>query len=205
MKKIILMRGLPGSGKSTKTKELVENSSLQPVVVINKDAIRTEMEIVPGDFKREKEVQHEEATRIAAAVRSGVNLIIDNTHNSPKYLKRYQDLAAAHDYNFELIDLSHVSVEECIRRDALRVGREHVGEEVILRMYNQFYNKGTPLKPTKKIQEKAPSVHADRPVRITPMVQNKSLPRILIVDLDGTLALTTTGTGMNITNVNRMK
>jgi len=189
MPKLFMLRGLPASGKSTKRNELMLNPSFSPIVAVNKDTIRRGMGIVPGDFSKEKEVLATETQLIEKTLRSGANLIVDNTHNSPKYLKKYQDLAREHDYEFVLIDLSDVPVEECIRRDALRTGHEHVGEKVILDMYNQFYNKGEKLKPQSKPKPKVEKKMTEtQPV---PMVQDRSLPTCLIVDLDGTLARAT--------------
>ena len=184
-KVLIQIRGLPASGKTTKRKKLLADPSLQPIVAVNKDEIREAMGIEPGNFEREKEVLAEETRRIMEALNQGVNLIVDNVHNSEKYVTRYKQLAAQYDYKYELIDL-YVPVEECIRRDALRTGREHVGEAVILRMYNQFYNKGEKKRASKPAVEKQ---ERPEPKPRPPMEQNPNLPKALIVDLDGTLAL----------------
>ena len=136
---LFCMRGLPASGKSTKRREMLADPSLAPIVAVNKDEIRREMGITPGDFQREGEVKAAERDQIMGALDCGINLIVDNTHNSPKYMNKYRQLAAQYGYEFELISLAHVSVEECIRRDALRTGGERVGEAVIRRMWEQFY------------------------------------------------------------------
>src|ERR1035441_5415946 len=150
MPTLYMMRGLPASGKSTKRLEMLADPSLQPITSVNKDDIRQAKNITPGDFRREKEVKKEEDRQVTVALEFGLSLIVDNTHNSPRYLERYQQMAKVYGYQFVLIDLSHVPVEECIRSDALRTGREHVGEQVILRMYNEFYNpNGPPKLPSK--------------------------------------------------------
>jgi predicted kinase len=191
-----MLRGLPASGKSTKRKELLADPSLQPIMAVNKDDIRLSKGIDLGNFRREKEVKAEEERQITEVLESGVSLIVDNTHNSPKYLDRYKQMAKAYGYQFVLIDLSHVPVEECIRRDALRTGREHVGEEVILKMYNDFYNPNgppkLPSKPSKLISKEGLKAKKERPEpkpRPEPMKQDPALPKALIVDLDGTLAM----------------
>src|ERR1700678_2936090 len=103
MKTLYMMRGLPACGKSTKRREMLADTALQPIKAVNKDEIRKAMGIVPGNFSREKEVLAKETAEINAALKAGVNIIIDNTHNSPKYVQRYRQLAEENDYAFELI------------------------------------------------------------------------------------------------------
>jgi predicted kinase len=139
MPTIFMLRGLPASGKSTERRKLLADATLNPITYVNKDEIRRELNIKAGIFDREKEVKKIETARIMLALETSSNLIVDNTHNSPKYCEHYTQLAAQHNYDFQVIDLSHVPVEECIRRDALRTGHEHVGEVVIRRMWSEFY------------------------------------------------------------------
>lgn len=119
---------------------MLADPSLSPIIAVNKDEIRRVLGIKPGDFRREKEVERIEANRIADGIRSGSNIIVDNTHNSPKYFAKYKQLAQEHDYEFCPVEFD-VSLEECIRRDALRPDAEYVGEAIIRRMYDQFYKK----------------------------------------------------------------
>jgi predicted kinase len=137
---IFLMHGLPASGKSTKRREMLADAHLAPIVAVNKDEIRKEKGITPGDFKREKEVQKEEQKRVVTVLESGTNLIVDNTHNSfDKYHTHYSQLAVQYGYKLVVVDLTHVPLEECIRRDALRPDGEKVGEKIIRSMHEQFY------------------------------------------------------------------
>jgi len=137
--KLYMLRGLPACGKSTRRREMQADPAFVPLVAVNKDEIRKELGIVPGDFKREKEVLRIESERIHAALDSGFNVVVDNTHNGSRHAAHYQQLADQYGYDFQLLDMSDVPLEECIRRDALRTGGEHVGEHVIRRMWEQFY------------------------------------------------------------------
>jgi predicted kinase len=186
---LYMLRGLPASGKSTHRTKMMNDSFYQPLIAVNKDQIRKEKGIKPGDFKREKEVQAEESRRITETLDNGWNLIVDNTHNSPRYLERYKQLAKEYGYEFILIDLSNVPVEECIRRDALRPEGERVGEAVIMRMYNEHYNPNTPKKENKPphVDGRSKKCHEEKPKQ-KQMKQDITLPRAVIVDLDGTLA-----------------
>ena len=138
-KTLFMLRGLPASGKSTLRKQLLTDPDLAPIVAVNKDEIRKSLGITPGDFAREKEVLQAETEAIQDAIDQGISLILDNTHNAPKHIIRYSQLAAKSRYEFKLIDLSNVPLEECIRRDSMRVGGERVGEAVIRRMWEQSY------------------------------------------------------------------
>src|ERR1700721_3371638 len=129
MKTLYMMRGLPASGKTTERKKMLANPILHPIVAVNKDEIRASLDIVPGDFARESEVKAQETAEITAALEAGLNLIVDNTHNTVRYRQRYEQLAQQYGYKFAVVDFSHVPVEECIRRDALR--ERPVGEQVI--------------------------------------------------------------------------
>lgn len=182
-----LMRGLPASGKSTKRREMLADPNLGPITYVNKDEIRARRGIAPGNFKHEAAVLAEEATSIETVLNAGTeSLIVDNTHNSPKYLKQYKAMANTFGYEFVMIDMSDVSVEECIRRDSLREGREHVGEAIIRRMYNDFYNPNPPPKEPHKNGRRGEQQKEEKP--IVRIVQDSSKPRAAIVDLDGTLA-----------------
>lgn len=134
------MKGLPGCGKSTKRKEMMADPSLQPITFVNKDSIRKSLGIVPGNFDREKEVKAKETKAVTDALAAGINLIVDNTHNSfLKYLKHYTALTNQYGYTLVVIDLTSVPLEECIRRDSLRPDGERVGEKLIRQMHEQFY------------------------------------------------------------------
>jgi hypothetical protein len=74
-------------------------------------------------------------------------------------------MASNTDAKVELIDLTNVPPEECIRRDLKR--ENSVGSKVIWRMYHQFVRK-----PLEK-----------------PQINVSSLPEAIICDIDGTLAL----------------
>lgn len=65
-----------------------------------------------------------------------------------------------------------VSLEECIKRDSERDSSVQVGESVIRRMYNTYLYPKHKLTDNRKI-----------------LVQDEKLPKCVIVDIDGTLAL----------------
>jgi predicted kinase len=70
------------------------------------------------------------------SLRCGKHVIVDDTNLAPKHEARLRELAEKHGADFQIIDFTHVSVDECIERDR---GRSNcVGEKVIRDMYQQF-------------------------------------------------------------------
>jgi len=165
--KIIFMRGLPGSGKSTWAKAKVQE---EPNIWyrINRDTLR-EMIVEPKLSIQEKKVAKCRDALIVHAIQDGQNVIIDDTNLDIDSIQAHvKDLLVntVHTFtvDFEVQDFTWVPLEECIKRDKNRRG-ESVGEHVIRRMHHQY------LAPKQ-----------DKPA------YNPSLPWAIICDLDGTLA-----------------
>ena len=158
---IIVTIGLPGSGKSTWANEwaLPENTENNNRVVICKDDIRLE-----HPNWEEKQVLAERDRQIEFYLNQGCDIAVADTNLNPIHLrsiiKNFGQRAQVRVKSF--LD---VSMEECIRRDSVRNNR--VGAEVIRRMYNQY----------KELYFFAP------------ITQDESLPKAVICDLDGTLAI----------------
>jgi tRNA uridine 5-carbamoylmethylation protein Kti12 len=98
---------------------------------------------------------------ILLALESGYNVIVDDTNLNPKHYDHIRDLIKGK-ANLVIKDFTDVPLALCIERDLKRL--DSVGETVIRRMYNQY------LKKTE--------IYNDDP----------SLPKAIIVDVDGTLA-----------------
>jgi predicted kinase len=164
-KKIIMTKGLPGSGKSTWAKGLLD---LHPTQVkrVNKDDLRAMMDNSKFSKGNEKFVLKVRDFIVTEALAQSKTVIVDDTNLDPRHENDLRKLAITMGAEFEIKDFTHVSAMECIERDALRTGTAHVGKGVIMRMYNQH------LKPKPKVVER-----------------NPNLPDIVICDLDGTLAL----------------
>jgi predicted kinase len=131
MAKLIIMRGLPGSGKSTKAEEIIKAHG--NCVRINKDLLRTMLHF--DKFSRVNEGQTREASILLAKhfLANNVNVVIDDTNLNPKTFQAWKD---AHD-NVEVIDVS-ASVSECVDRDFNR--DRSVGEHVIKKTGLQYKN-----------------------------------------------------------------
>ncbi len=160
--KIIMLRGISGSGKSSWANEQVKTGNF---VVISKDEIRKML----GGYKpnREKYVLKLRNDLIRSAIKMKKNVIIDDTNLNPMHERTLRQLAKELNTKFEINDsFLQVSPEECIERDLHR-GDKAVGSSVI---WQQFYQWVAP-NPTKQLN------------------QNFDKPRAIICDIDGTLSL----------------
>ena len=126
MSKLTILKGLPGSGKTTLAKKmLLADGNL---VRVNKDALR-EMLFAerPWSGKQEKFVIEVEREIVAKALSWNRGVIVDDTNLRANY---WRDFGG----DVETIDLTNVPLAECVERDRKRVGRACVGRGVIERM-----------------------------------------------------------------------
>jgi hypothetical protein len=135
--KIILTRGLPGSGKSTWAIEYV-NKSNGRAKRVNKDLLR-EM-IDAGIYSRINEQLIIEVRNelVNIWLENGVEtVIVDDTNFEEKHFETMTNIA--HLYSnvaVEYKDFLDVTLDRCIERDALRA--KPVGEKVIRDMHQRY-------------------------------------------------------------------
>lgn len=128
----------------------------------------------------EKQVTLAQRAAAEALLRSGVNVICDDTNLRGRVVREFAELAYACSAEFVVHDFTDVPLEECIARDAVRTGVEHVGEDVIRGMYQRYLAGRTLPLPVPVIEPGA-----------SPMVYRPSMgvPEAILVDIDGTVAL----------------
>ncbi|AWK06992.1 polynucleotide kinase [Flavobacterium crocinum] len=168
MRKVILMKGLPGSGKSTLAKKIVAENP-ENYKRINRDDLRAMFDNGITSQSNEKFVKKVRDLLIVKSLEEGKNIVIDDTNLSETNLRRVSQLVQEYNTKFnqkvevEVMEVN-TDVAVCIERDALR--EKPVGEKVIRKMHRQFFK--------------------DSPEYCA---QNPDLPKAIICDLDGTLAL----------------
>jgi predicted kinase len=158
---LTLTKGLPASGKTTWAKAAVAAARKGTVTRVSRDDLRHMMFSYQFSKGNERAVTLARDDMITQALTSGRSVIVDETGLNPKVEDRMRELAHQHAAEFAIKDFTYVPLAECLARNFERANP--VPESVIRRMYEQY------LKP------EAPTY-------------DESLPRALIVDIDGTLA-----------------
>jgi len=130
MKKLIMLRGLPASGKTTYALDEVRKSG-GVLKRVNKDELRMMLHAGEWSDDRERFVCKIRDKIIVSALISGHSIIVDDTNLHPKHEARLRQLA--HDYRaeFEIVQMN-ADVETCVSRDANRSAP--IGEKVIRQM-----------------------------------------------------------------------
>jgi predicted kinase len=171
MKKIIILRGLPASGKSTYAKNLLsENPGMYKR--LNRDEMRLMFDNNHHTDANEKFIAKVRDLMMLEALKAGKHVIIDDTNLSERSVERIRQIVRKHcidtadEVQVEVKEIT-TSLEECLIRDEQR--EKKVGRNVIMRMYKQHVlgnERGPHYKP-----------------------QDTNLPKAILCDLDGTLAI----------------
>lgn len=161
MLQVIVTRGLPASGKSTWSKNVIDKNP-NSYKRINKDDLRAMLDNDKHSTDMEKFILKVRDSLILLALQEGKHVIVDDTNLADKHIERIKQLIHG---KAQLIikDFTDVPLETCIKQDLKR--SKSVGEKVIRDLYNQYLRK------------------------IEVYNENKNLPKAIIVDVDGTLAI----------------
>lgn len=164
---VLLLKGLPGSGKSVFGNTLALTPKWKR---INKDDLRAMIDHNTWTGKNEKEIVRVRNVLLREFMDRGYHVIIDDTNLNPLHEKSIQ--AIIDEFNEQYENIQYVlQIEEyktdvsiCVKNDLQR--ENSVGSDVIYSMYNTYYD-----------------THTFNGLHITDI-----LPSAYIVDLDGTLA-----------------
>ena len=139
-KKLILTRGIQGSGKSTWARQWVEEDP-ENRVRINNDDIRNML----GKYwvtSRENLVSNIKKNMAEEAINRGYDIVVDNMNLNPKEILFWKDMIKmanmdpdGYQYEIEFKDF-FIPLEECIRRDAMRPNP--IGEKVIRETWRRY-------------------------------------------------------------------
>lgn len=127
MRKLLLMRGLPGCGKSTFIRQRgLESYTISPdtlrmahgsPVYQANGGLR-----VPAEYDRI--VWQLALELLEKRMFRGELVVFDATHTHPRSFQNYQALARKHRYQVSVVDFSNVSFEVCMERNIQRGGLE---------------------------------------------------------------------------------
>jgi predicted kinase len=139
-KKIYILCGVPGSGKSTWAREQI-NKLDGKGIIISRDVIRFSM---LGDddayFAHEDAVFDEFIKKIQEAINDEehTSIFIDATHLNEKNRNKVLSRIWRMGDDVVIGVYFDIPLEECLRRNALRTGRALVPETVIKNMYESL-------------------------------------------------------------------
>ena len=147
MRKLFLLRGAPGSGKSS----FISRHHLQPYT-ISQDEIRLLFRNLTYSFDEPSQQLHHIITQEANAetrelvdrlvegkMARGETVIVDGTHVAPGSIERYQPLADKYHYELFVVDLmEHNTLEGLLSRNEVRVQYHWVKPDVIKKMYDWY-------------------------------------------------------------------
>lgn len=135
---LTIMCGAPGSGKSTWLRSNANNANS---IVISRDQIRFEM--VPEDepyFSKEEDVFKTFIRQIQNAIddeTGPVHIYVDATHMTEAGRRKVLDRLKLDNVQLEAM-VFRCSLDETLRRNALREGRALVPESAVINMYNSY-------------------------------------------------------------------
>ena len=158
--KVLMLKGLPASGKSTYAKELVDKEGY---VRVNKDDLRAMMDLGKWSKSNEKRILTVRDSIIRYALTEGKSVVVDDTNFHESHKTTLQEMAENFQVNFEVLFID-TPLEDCIKRNEARANKVPVS--VIVDMYNKYI----------------------APLRDEVIEYDDKLKETIIVDVDGTLA-----------------
>lgn len=189
--KIIVCCGIPSSGKSTWARQEIAKDP-DSWCRINNDDLRSMCNGSVWSSNYEKLIKETRNFLIKEAIKRDKNIIIDNLNLNRRNFDDVCKLAKASGKEVQVFEkLFYIELEEAIERDSKRTGSAQVGEKVIRKWWkdsggkqHRFYNPRSEIfiKQSQNYTDALSSFQAE---------QNESLPKAIISDLDGTLALFT--------------
>lgn len=175
--RVILLRGLPGSGKTTWAKRQVGQYNHRTKRVC-RDDLREMLNNGVRTTSNEDFILSIRDKIVLESVRSGKHVIVDDTNLNPVHEIHLRNLVGPR-VNFDVVSFTDVSIEDCIARDAARTDMPPKGEHVIRNMAREW--------------GRWSKIKVDTNTYIPALVHKFDFdqqlkPSAVIVDLDGTVA-----------------
>ena len=169
--KILVLQGVPASGKSTFARSLVLKD--KSYVIVSRDAIRE----ARGDYwipEHENYISDIEEFEIRSAIKHNLNPIIDATNLNPKTIAKWKNLAEELNVNIEF-KMFEIDFATALERDSKR--ERSVGKKVLERFFRNYF------------PDQLKAYYTDDRLKGPFYLYNDEKEDCIIVDLDGTVCL----------------
>jgi predicted kinase len=177
-----ITRGLPGSGKTTFARAWVSDDR-EHRARVNRDDLRLMLD--DGQFVKgvtEPRVLAARDAAILSLLGKGVSVICDDTNLPQRTARDLAKLAKRAGAEFAVTDLTFISLDVCLDRNAARTDKPPVPREAIRDMHARYLaGRACPLPLPDET-----AADAETPERYEP---KPGTPKALLVDIDGTVAL----------------
>jgi len=172
MPQLVVMRGLPASGKST-----LAINTYGAHYYVSRDMMREQFGLTEylGSPAQEILITKMEESQVKLALKAGFDVVVDDMNLRVRYVKRWHHIAKQCGATFQVHDLTDAPLSYCLERNEARGYK--VPQELITALHDRFV-KGQPY----------PLVYTQFQGFMTPYEPNDTLPRAFLVDIDGTIA-----------------
>jgi predicted kinase len=145
MARLIITRGLPGAGKTTRARVWVAQDPASRARV-NRDDMRAMLherwldEQWLDTDEQEAQISAAAHAAVEALLRRGVDVVCDDTNLFDEHVQVLRHVAERSDADIEIWDMTDVPVEVCIARDYERGldGGHYIGDKAIWRMNDEY-------------------------------------------------------------------
>lgn len=185
--KLIITRGAPGSGKTTWAKGWVAESEGTRARV-NRDDVRLNAygRGAPLPPELEKGVTAFQVGAVEALLSAGIDVVVDDTNISSKYVTRWAEVASRHHAEFLVQSFASVPLATCLDRNAAR-SVSRVPDQVVRDMHHRLIQSLRSSDLSDILSEsKKPLPTTSEPYRYE--MPPFPAPGTWLVDIDGTLA-----------------
>lgn len=169
--KILVLQGVPASGKSTFARSLVLKD--KSYVIVSRDAIRE----ARGEYwipEHEDYISDIEEFEIRSAIKHNLNPIIDASNLNPKTIAKWKNLAEELNVNIEF-KMFEIDFATALERDSKR--ERSVGKKVLERFFRDYF------------PNQLKAYYTDDRLKEPFYPYNDEKEDCIIVDLDGTVCL----------------
>jgi predicted kinase len=146
MATLVIMRGLPGCGKSTYARKWVSEDP-DGRAEVNRDAIRLMLGgYVVGSSAQEKMVTKVQHQAIKDLLISGVDVVSSDTNLTERYVRELFKIANSVGAEIYVHDMTNIDLDTVLAQNTYRTDKEPVPYVVIMKMYQKSVKgKGYPL------------------------------------------------------------